>query len=432
MEENVRIEDLYDAYYECRRKKRNKKSAVEFEMNYESNIRKLFDELNARTYEISASVCFCVTRPKIREVFAASFRDRIVHHYLIRKIGHIIESEQIDDSYSCRKGKGVDFGVRRVAEKIKRISSNYTTECYVMKCDIKGFFMSIDKDIMWDMLKRVINEKYDAADKDFILWITEKIVKHRPEKNCEIHGNKNLFGLLSDDKTLFKNNGRGVPIGNLTSQIFGNFYLSRFDKEIYAMVDGGYGRYVDDIILIHPSKKYLLSLLPMIRSKLKEEYGLTLHPSKLYLQDATKGVKFVGQVIKPGRIYVGSRTVNNAFEMLERHCPEDVTELRTKANCYAGYMRGDKFAYAIRRRFLAEAWEKSNGKAYADRRWRKIVIKQKYNPSAIRRAKTINERNNNLSELYSIRAAWCTRGRVERRRKNLRKYGKNNHHKRLL
>lgn len=416
MKEQVDLEELYRAYYDCRKKKRNKLASLDFEMHYESEMHRLWEELNLRTYKISKSICFCVTRPKLREVFAASFRDRVAHHYLINRIGGLIDDEMIEDSYNCRKGKGTDYGVGRIAEKIRVLSNDYTKECWLLKCDIKGFFMSIDKERLHNMVDGLICEKYRGEDAETVRWLARMIILHRPEQLCEIRGSRALFDKLPDDKTLFRNGGKGMPIGNLTSQIFGNYYLTRFDKWMAGKLGEGYGRYVDDFVCIHPSKKYLLSLIGEIRDFLRNELELTLHPTKVYLQEVTKGVKFIGSVIKPGRVYVGNRTINNAFEALEAlKGMSDVVALMQKTNCYAGFMVNDKSSYHLRHKLLEKAWRMSERKAYADRRWRKLVIKKQYKPKELVREKTENERySNNPSRLQAIRAQRRARSRMAR------------------
>ena len=120
--EYITIEEIYDAYYDCRKRKRSKRSSIKYELNYEVENHKLWKELNTQTYEIGYSLAFCVTRPKLREVFAADFRDRIVHHLIMLKFLPLFESEMIDDSYNCRKGKGSLYGVNRVQSFIEKVS----------------------------------------------------------------------------------------------------------------------------------------------------------------------------------------------------------------------------------------------------------------------------------------------------------------------
>jgi hypothetical protein len=134
--EYITAEEIYEAYYDCRRNKRSKASAVMFSVHYERELRELRRELNDMTYNIGTSIAFGVTRPKHREVFAASFRDRVVHHLLMMKLEPILEGEMIDNSFNCRKGKGTECGVNTLAQQIKEVSLNYTREAYVLQCDL--------------------------------------------------------------------------------------------------------------------------------------------------------------------------------------------------------------------------------------------------------------------------------------------------------
>jgi hypothetical protein len=182
--------DLFLAYYECRQNKRNTTNALKFEMNYEANLFKLRDELLNRTYEPRRSIAFIVTKPVKREIFAADFRDRIIHHFLIKKMNIFFEKTFIDDSYACRKGKGTHFGVKNIYNKIKECSKNYTTDCFILKLDVEGFFMHINRDILYKMLYSYIQENYFDSDKDLIIFLTKKVIHNNPIKNCIIKGNK--------------------------------------------------------------------------------------------------------------------------------------------------------------------------------------------------------------------------------------------------
>ena len=140
----VSYEELLLAYYDCRKHKRNTKEAIEFELNRYKNLYKLLKELNNGTYTIGVSKCFIVTKPVIREVFAASFRDRIVHHLIINRINIIFENEVMSDkAFACRKGKGTLYGIKQLVLDIKTVSQNYKKETFVFKGDFKSFFMII-------------------------------------------------------------------------------------------------------------------------------------------------------------------------------------------------------------------------------------------------------------------------------------------------
>lgn len=354
MGQYVSIEDIYAAYKDCRRNKRNSEGAMRYELDYEGNNYRLWKELNNMTYKPTTSVTFCVTRPKIREVFAANFRDRVVHHLIIRRWLESIEAEMIDASYNCRKGKGTLYGVRDIAEKIRRVSEEWTKETYVLKFDIQGFFMSIDKEKMCAQIGRIIDRDYDGRreeeQRQWWQWLTRTVAMHRPEQNCEKRGDITLWNKLPRNKSLFHTNGKGMAIGNLTSQVFANLYLSDFDKWMIVRTGGNYGRLTDDCVASGTDKAALLRLLEEARAYLRDELGLTLHPNKVYLQEARKGLPFVGYVIKPHRIYTQNRTVGYMAAMIEewnRDKRPDTKRYVCRYNSYMGFLRHSA-SYAIR------------------------------------------------------------------------------------
>lgn len=130
-ESSIPLEDFFTAYYQCRLRKRRTVNALEFEIDYEVNLVKLWRDVNSRKYEIGKSICFVVTKPKPREIFAADFRDRIVHHIVMMRLEPLFEDVFINDNYNCRKDKGTLYGVKRLYEQIKECSENYTKNCYV-------------------------------------------------------------------------------------------------------------------------------------------------------------------------------------------------------------------------------------------------------------------------------------------------------------
>jgi len=362
IDEYVTLEEVELAYYECRKNKRNSEGALKYEMHYEANNYRLWQELNAETYEIGYSVCFCVTRPKLREVFAADFRDRIVHHIIMRKFLAMFESEMIEDSYNCRKGKGVMYAVNKVQQYITEVSEGYTKETWVLKCDLQGFFMSIDRDVLWHMIKELVVKNYDGSDKEWWLRLINKVVYHRPEMRCNKHGDLTLWDRLEKHKSLFCSNGKGLPIGNLTSQIFANYYMTKFDRWILSDIgkDSRYGRFVDDFVIISRDKNMLLNMLSEIRNWLKDVLHVTLHPNKFYLQEVNKGVEFVGTIIKNGRRYSTNRTVNNAFEVVRLYNEGRIcaSELSRRYNSYMGFLVHNN-TYGIRWRIWESVMNKS-------------------------------------------------------------------------
>ena len=243
---SVGLDELFAAYLECRRNKRRTTNALAFEVDFEQKLIELWKDVNNGTYMPGRSIAFIVTEPVQREVFAADFRDRIIHHLIIGKLNHLFEASFIQDSYSCRDGKGTQYGIGRVAGFIRECSRNYTKDCYILKMDIQSFFMSIDKNLLYKYLREFILARYHEPDQLLILELVEKVVFNDPEQNCHIKGRRSDWDGLPPSKSLFTSGkGKGLPIGNLTSQIFANFYLNFFDH--YVKYDLGieyYGRYV--------------------------------------------------------------------------------------------------------------------------------------------------------------------------------------------
>lgn len=318
----VSYEELYEAYLDCRKRKRTTANSIEFEKDDNYKLYQLYDELNTMTYEIGRSIAFCVDKPVKREVFAADFRDRIVHHLVIGRLNKMFEEEFIEDSYSCRKGKGTDYGIRKCAQYIKEASENYTKQAFVIKCDLKSFFMTIDKEKLYDKLIKHIEEHYEPRDENdipFLKYALKLIIFNEQQHNCILKQSKDNWKDLPKEKSLFYcEKNKGIPIGNLTSQIFANFYLSEFDH--YVKEELGmkyYGRYVDDFFIVVTDKSKIHEIIEKCREKLKT-MGVILHPKKLYIQDVTKGVKFIGAVIKPNRTYISNRTKGNMYDALRR------------------------------------------------------------------------------------------------------------------
>lgn len=315
------IDEVYDAYYDCCKHKGSTPGCIEYQMNYIANNYQLYIELNSMTYEISKSKAFCVTRPKLREVFCADFRDRIIHHLLAIKFTDILEGEMTDKAYACRVGKGTDYGIADVKKEIERVSENYTKEAWVLKCDLQGFFMSINRSLLYSLLENVIRKKYHGSDIEWWLWLWKKVFLHDPTKNCVLVGDLSLWDKLHANKSLFTcGEGKGLPIGNPQSHILANLLMSAFDKWVLSRIgkSGGYGRYVDDFVVISRDKKLLLNILQESRNYLLEELGLTLHPRKVSLQRAASGVRFTGALIRPGRTLPNSRTVEHLYDVIDK------------------------------------------------------------------------------------------------------------------
>jgi hypothetical protein len=361
---NAKIEltELFDAYYSCRQNKRNTANAIAFEVDYESNLIQLRNEINNGTYQIGRSIAFIVNKPVKREIFAADFRDRIVHHLIINKLNHLFEKEFIYDSFGCRINKGTHFGIKRVDTFIKNCSKNYTQDCYVLKLDIQGFFMHINKNILWQKLEIFINQKYQNSDKSLILKLTKQVIFNNPTQNCIIKGKRSNWQDLPKNKSLFHSPlNCGLPIGNLTSQVFANFYMNTLDHYVKSELKlKYYGRYVDDFVIVHFDKTFLKELTPYLSNFLHSTLQLTLHPKKIHLQHYKKGVKFIGAVILPNRIYIANRTKGNFYnaiakqnQIVQNRKPTRAEQeaLLSSLNSYLGIMKHYK-SFSIRKKMI--------------------------------------------------------------------------------
>lgn len=358
------LTDIFRAYYDARHNKRNTINALAFEMDYESNLLSLHDEIISRNYTIKPSICFINFSPVQREIFAADFKDRVIHHLIYNYISPLFEKTFINDSYSCRKGKGTHYGIQRIAKFIRSCSENYRKDCYILKLDIRGYFMAMNRTVLYEKTKAVLKKNKDKLlfDFDLMLYLIKKVIFNDPTKNCIIKGKKKDWNGLPKTKSLFyASKDCGLPIGNLTSQLFGNVYMNEFDHFVKKELGiKHYGRYVDDFIIIHPDKSYLKMILPIIDEYLKTNLHLEMHPKKIYLQHFSKGVQFLGTVIKPHRIYIASRTKSNFYQAIEKqnkiardHKPsgQEIEDFIAIMNSYLGIMQHYK-TYKMRKKMI--------------------------------------------------------------------------------
>lgn len=319
------------AYYDCRQHKRNTASALAFEQNLERNLCALFDDLAGDGYRPGRSICFVITRPKPREVWAADFRDRIVHHLLYNAIGPRIEASFIADSCACIPGRGTLYAARRLEAKVRSITQNWTRPAHYLKLDLANFFVSIDKRILREQLATRIADPW-------WLRLAETLLFHDPRQDFDYHGNPALLARVPQHKRLTEQDAdHGLPIGNLSSQFFANVHLDALDQHVKHVIGARhYIRYVDDFILLHESPQWLNAAQARIEAFLTEHLHLAINPRKTILQPVERGIDFVGQVIKPWRRTTRRRTFRDA---LRRTAEIPATDLFETANSYFGLLR---------------------------------------------------------------------------------------------
>jgi len=330
---------LVQAYLDCRRTKRNSASAQAFEAQAEHHLYALHEELASGAYTPGRSICFVVTRPRPREVWAAQFRDRIVHHLLYNHIAPRFHASFVADSCACIPGRGTLYAARRLEHQVRSATANWSRPAHYLKCDLANFFVSIDKIVLLDQLQRRVHEPWWLA-------LATTILMHDPRPDVEVRGTRRELRLVPPHKSLFNAPAdHGLPIGNLSSQFFANVLLDDLDQHIkHRLRAPHYVRYVDDFVLLHSSPQWLNQARQSIEAKLAQLH-LQLNPRKTILQPVARGVDFVGHVIKPWRRTTRARTTTAA---LQRVASVPAAELHQTANSYFGLFTQASHSHADR------------------------------------------------------------------------------------
>ncbi len=355
---------IIEAYRICLRGKSTSPDAAEYFYMADEDLFRLAYELWTGTYTPGPSSCFLVAYPVWRECFAALFRDRVVHTWLCLRIEPLFEKryESMGNvTHACRKGYGTKSAVDSAAEGIKRVTHNYRAKAVNFKGDISGFFMSLYKPLVWQLLERFLKRHYRGDFPEIVLRIAKINVFHCPDKNCIIKTPIQMWRHIPPHKSGFSTgDDYSLPIGNLPTQLIANFFMSFFDLYVLwrlRRTEFAYNRLVDDFLITCSDKQLLLSLIPDFERFLWNYLHLKLHPDKRYIQPASHGVKFVGAVIKNGRIYISNRTVGRFMEKIHGFNIlfaagdlklSDLERILSSMNSYLGLMRG-KNTYRIRK-----------------------------------------------------------------------------------
>ena len=340
MDYNFTLSDLFKAYFDCRKNKRNKKCALKFEINLEQNLLDLYKEIKSGRYRIGRCICFVVTQPKPREVWAANFRDRIVHHLIYNFVSERFYKRFIQDTYSCIPERGTFAAAKRLQYFTRSATNNYTKKMYYLKADLSNFFVSIDKEILYNLVKKHVDEEW-------LLSLIRQVIYNDPTKNVYVKSSRKKFELIPKYKSLFNaDKSHGLPIGNLTSQFFSNVYLNMLDQYVKRELKCKYYvRYVDDFVILGESAKELNEKFNLIKEYLAQTLHIELHPRKKLINKVENGIDFVGFIIKPGRIFMRKKTRNKMFETVKHWRKQSdwfeesrLQKFRRSINSYIGMM----------------------------------------------------------------------------------------------
>lgn len=286
----IRVENLLRAWQEFLRGKKKREDVAFFQNRLMDNVLTLHHDLKERSYAHGGYVAFKINDPKPRDIHKATVRDRLVHHLLYRELYGYFDSKFIYDSYSCRLGKGTHRAIDRFRDFGRIVSKNSTRTCWVLKCDIRKFFASIDHAILKNILAKHV------TDEDLL----------------------QLLGHITDSFSTGGKYGVGLPLGNLTSQLLVNIYMNEFDQYVkHKLKVKHYIRYADDFVFLHQDKEYLESLVPIISEFLGMHLKLALHPDKLFLKTLASGVDFLGWIAFPYHRVLRTATKRRMFSCME-------------------------------------------------------------------------------------------------------------------
>jgi len=302
----ISLENLFSAWDKFKSDKQKKRDVQRFEWQLEENIFQLHRDLKYRRYKHGAYSSFYIRDPKQRHIHKAIVRDRILHHAVFSVFNPIFEPTFISNSLSCRIDKGTHKGIDILDKTLRQISSNSFKPCFALKCDIKKFFGTVDHSI----LLSIISKRIKDAD---AMWLLEEIIE----------------SFISQYSTIFER--KGLPIGNLTSQLFANIYLNEFDQFVkHKLKIKHYIRYTDDFVIGAEDKLYLENLIKPIRSFLSDKLVLELHPKKVTIRKFHQGIDFLGYIVLPHHRLLRTKTRQRIFRKLKKRVNEYKTGVINK------------------------------------------------------------------------------------------------------
>ncbi|MFZ2299699.1 MAG: reverse transcriptase domain-containing protein, partial [Candidatus Moraniibacteriota bacterium] len=310
----ISLENLLEAWTEFIRGKRKRKDVEEFEFHLADNIFAIHRELSLKTYCHSNYEAFNISDPKPRNIHKARVRDRVVHRAIYRVLYPFFDRLFIADSYSCRNDKGVHKALDRFRSFAHKASHNHTRTAWALKCDVRKFFASIDQNILLRILEKHI------SDQDILGLLSEIIGSFHTEK------------------------GKGLPLGNLTSQLLVNVYMNEFDQFMKHQTKAKYYiRYADDFVIFSDNKEQLKTILVQISAFLEFRLGLKLHPDKVFIKTVASGVDFLGWTHFPDHRVLRTVTKNRAFRNIR-----EKEGKRETVRSYLGLMKHGN-AYTLRK-----------------------------------------------------------------------------------
>ena len=290
-EDIISVENLLDAWQEFKRGKSKRTDVQEFERCLMKNVLELHRELSLGTYRHGGYHHFKISDPKPRDIHKAGVHDRLVHHALYRKLYPFFDRTFIADSYSCRLEKGTHKAMNRFRSFAHKVSKNNTRTCWILKCDIRKFFASIDQQVLMEVICRYLPDERICA-----------LVAVVVGSFCATPGVAHI----------------GLPLGNLTSQLLVNIYMNEFDQFVkHRLKVEYYVRYADDFVLLSEDRSNLLKTLPYMEVFLHDKLKIEMHPNKVSISTLASGVDFLGWVHFSDHCVLRTATKKRMFRTLK-------------------------------------------------------------------------------------------------------------------
>ena len=353
--------DLHGAYEDTRQTKVNSDAHIEYAVDLEFNLDKTCTAIYKRTYDPGPAKRFLCEDPVKREIFCSSFFHRVVCRLLYNYLRPVLEPTFIYDSYSCQKGKGTQMGREQFAHHVRSCTQNYQYRGYVLKGDLSGYFMSINRKILLKLVLDRIHGRLNARDTfghkfedtldlEMIEYLTTLVIMRDPLEGCITIGREEEFLDIPPQKLLQNAPpGVGLAIGDITSQLFSNVYLDELDRYAkHVLHCKYYGRYVDDFYIVDLDKRELQHVKLQIEQFLRERLQLRLNMQKTRILRADQGVQFLGVMVLPFRMYACTRTIKRfrrTIHKLEEKCngPQSpdryqLEHMRSSINSYLGHL----------------------------------------------------------------------------------------------
>lgn len=282
------LESLFSAWDEFKKGKISKLDVQQFFLELETNVISLFRRIKSGTYKHSKYISFFICDPKLRNIHKAEVTDRVLHHSIVKHIEPLFEKSFIFDSYSSRDEKGTHRAIKRLKKFCLTLTRNKTRTAWALKCDIKKFFDSIDHEILLSLVREKIKDVK-------LLGIMEEVIR-----------------------SYSKEPNKGIPLGNLTSQLFSNVYLNKFDHFVKRELRFKYYmRYADDFIILDTEEERLEKLVPVLNNFLETRLKLKLHPNKVFIRKIHQGIDFLGAIVFSTHIILRTKTKNRMFRKIQ-------------------------------------------------------------------------------------------------------------------